>query len=144
MLTDLQRPPGDFTVCHGLCTDDGGLYSFYRESFVEIARECDSRKSACDLVEPACALIANDRDVRIWQLIQDTNVVDAPVATTQHGDMRSVPQGFDARSVHVTRPASCRASAADDGRDRQEQDLGVEPERLRASVADIQVDHVLE
>ena len=121
-----------------LGADDGRVDALDRERLVDVVGEPDQRETPGDLVQPVRASVADHRDVGVGQLAQNADVVDSPVAGPEDGDAGLAANGFEIRLVHGIGPASGRSSPGHDGRERQQEDLQVEPERLRAHVGEVE------
>src|SRR5262245_47139844 len=86
---------------HRWRADDDRVHLLDGEGLTQVIRQRDARKSCCDLVEPALPLIADECDLCVRQVLQDSHIVDAPVTASEHRDASGVRHELDAGSIHL-------------------------------------------
>ncbi len=101
VLAELQRPARDLAMRRGLCADHGRLDRVVVECLLDAGRELDVGEATCHLVEPARALVADDRHARVGELAEHAHVVHAPVTAPDHCDVRLVVHDRQPRLVHL-------------------------------------------
>ena len=97
MFSGQQQVARDVVVRRRFCANHDGVHAWLRYHIIDLGGQVQAGKSPRNFLEAVRTLVANRNHARIRHLVEDSNVVHSPIATTYDRDT----QGFGVRGIFL-------------------------------------------